>query len=117
AALLLAYDCLRLLVLLALFSLFNPGPAGITASFPFLMYTAPNALFPLMSLFLLIRFEASRLYIPLYVTGKLIVLVCAAAWLLVNLRIAAAQRLLFWTFAALADFGSLLGVVLLKGER
>ncbi|MDR2768697.1 MAG: hypothetical protein LBB82_10280 [Treponema sp.] len=118
-AFLFVYDCFRLFVLLtALFYLFNPGQAGIGGvTSPFLMYTAPNALFPLMSLFLLIRFEASKLYIPLYITGKLVALVCAAAWLIVNLRIAESRRLLFWALVAFADFASLMGVTLLKGEK
>jgi hypothetical protein len=80
------------------------------------MYAAPNALFPLMSLFLLIRFEVSKIYIPLYMTGKLIALVCAALWVIFNLRIAGLHRSLFWAFIGAADVGSLAGMTLLKGE-
>jgi hypothetical protein len=68
------YDCSRLLFLLGLL----PQNAG--AAFPILVYAVPNALFPLMSFFLLIRLEASRAYIPLYMTGKILSISVMALW-------------------------------------
>ncbi|MDR1388533.1 MAG: hypothetical protein LBJ31_00960 [Treponema sp.] len=114
--LLFAYDCLRLFFLLAILlplSDFDPPRAGI----PLLMYAAPNALFPLMSLFLLIRFEASKQYIPLYATGKLVVLACVVVWLFFDLHLAGMRRPLFWAFIGAADLGSLGVMALLKGEE
>ncbi|MDR0402337.1 MAG: hypothetical protein LBH35_01965 [Treponema sp.] len=85
------YDCLRVFFLLALLAgvtgdLSGPGgmfqgtPDGMR--FPYMVYAAPNALFPLMSFFLLIRPGESAAFIPLYTTGKAISLAAFAAWVL-----------------------------------
>ncbi|MDR1929874.1 MAG: hypothetical protein LBQ44_04505 [Treponema sp.] len=121
------YDCSRLLFLLSLISAFlfvNPaGPAGMFRgspgimglSFPFLVYAAPNALFPLMSFFLMVRFELSKAYIPLYITGKLIVLSAAAVWFFFVLtRTKELPRTALPVFMmGAADLGSVLGMSLL----
>jgi hypothetical protein len=69
------YECVRLLVLVGVFSLLGPGEGA--GPFPWLVYTVPNALFPLMALFVWRRFSRSGAYIPLYISGKCIVLAVA----------------------------------------
>jgi hypothetical protein len=66
------YECLRLLILTGVFSLFRPGDGA--GPFPWLVYAAPNALFPLMALFIWRRFSRYGAYLPLYVSGKCIAL-------------------------------------------
>jgi hypothetical protein len=66
------YECVRLVILIGVFSFLRPGEgAGV---FPWLVYAVPNALFPLMALFLWRRFSRYGAYLPLYVSGKCIVL-------------------------------------------
>jgi hypothetical protein len=86
-----AYDSLRLLFILALLKVFLEAPSGPLGEFsglpgglefPLIAFSAPNALFPLMSLFLLIRAAASRGFIPLYATGKVVCAAALGAWFL-----------------------------------
>jgi hypothetical protein len=57
---------------MGVFFFFRPGDgAGL---FPWLVYTVPNALFPLMALFLWRRFSRYAVYVPLYISGKCIAL-------------------------------------------
>ncbi|MDR2551867.1 MAG: hypothetical protein LBD31_01685 [Treponema sp.] len=116
------YDCSRFLFLLLVFLALNPGgsgpfqnPAGV---FPHVMYAAPNALFPLMSFFLLIRFGLSRAYIPLYATGKALCVLCLFIWLILAIRwFRQIPRLLVWPFfIGAADLGSVMGAFLLHGS-
>jgi hypothetical protein len=85
------YDILRVFFLLALLAgvtgdlsgpggMFQGAPDGLR--FPYMLYAAPNALFPLMSLFLLIRPGESRAFVPLYMTGKLVSVAALAGWAL-----------------------------------
>jgi hypothetical protein len=55
--------------------------------FPYLVYAVPNALFPLMALFLWFRLEAYQPYLPLYMAGKTIVVVSAVVWLVFSFRV------------------------------
>jgi hypothetical protein len=55
--------------------------ASLEMDFPFTAYAAANVLFPIMALFLLIRFAESEAYIPLYITGKVIFVLTFALWL------------------------------------
>jgi hypothetical protein len=125
------YDCSRLLFLLSLLSVFlsfNPaGPMGMfqgltqsamSISFPFLVYAAPNALFPLMSFFLMIRFETSKAYIPLYMTGKIIALSAAVMWFFfIFTRVRELPRTALPAFVlGIADIGSLLGMTLFRNR-
>jgi hypothetical protein len=84
------YDSLRVFFLLALLSgvtgdpsgpggMFQGAPDGIR--FPYILYAAPNALFPLLSFFLLIRPGESAAFIPLYITGKIISTAALAGWI------------------------------------
>jgi len=106
------YDCSRLFFLIALLGFFlKLGPESGIIKFPLLVYTAPNALFPLMSLFLLIHFDFSRAYIPLYITGKFLGLLCMMVWILFSLRFASHSSLLFWAVSlGAADLGTIMGM-------
>jgi hypothetical protein len=77
---LLIYECIRLLVLAWVFVFFRPGDgAGL---FPWLVYAVPNALFPLMALFVWRHFSRYAVYVPLYISGKCIALASLAGfWL------------------------------------
>jgi hypothetical protein len=121
------YDCSRLLFLLSLLinflsfdpaGMFQGSQVNFMASFPFLAYTAPNALFPLMSFFLLIRLEPSKAYIPLYIAGKAIVLSAAAAWFFFTVtREKELPRIALPAFVlGAADLGSMLGMAVLNGS-
>jgi hypothetical protein len=70
------YECLRLLVLIRVFSVLRPGGG----EFPWLVYAAPNVLFPLMTLFLWRFFSRCGAYAPLYTAGKSVALVSIAAF-------------------------------------
>jgi hypothetical protein len=48
--------------------------------FPYLVYTVPNALFPLMTLFIRMNLERYKPYIGLYTAGKIIAVVSFLAW-------------------------------------
>jgi hypothetical protein len=52
--------------------------------FPYLVYTVPNALFPLMALFVWIDLEKYRPYINLYMAGKVITAVSFFAWFILS---------------------------------
>jgi hypothetical protein len=71
------YELLRLVILMVL------GFTPVTPlTFPWPMYAVPNALFPLMALFLLLSPPVYRVYLPLYVAGKAIALSAALGWYL-----------------------------------
>ena len=85
AAGLFVYDCVRLLLLAAM--LFAVPPSGVFpgdsgAFFPYIVYLSSNALFPLMSLFVRLRPQEYRNYLPLYMAGKIIAVVSFYAWML-----------------------------------
>jgi hypothetical protein len=108
-----------MLELLILFA--PPGSAG---AFPYLVFTAANALYPLMSLFLWLKLEAYIPYLPLYAAGKFIAATAAAAWFLISvpelaaslpLNRAGALAVLAFDIAIIAaDTGSACGALLLK---
>jgi hypothetical protein len=89
---LLIYECIRLLVLAWVFVFFRPGDgAGL---FPWLVYAVPNALFPLMALFLWRRFSRYAVYAPLYISGKCIALASIAGfWIFSRQNVYAALSL------------------------
>jgi hypothetical protein len=65
------------------FSFLKPG--GGAGIFPWPVYAVPNALFPLMTLFLWRQFSRYAAYISLYVSGKCIALAsvigfCVFSW-------------------------------------
>jgi hypothetical protein len=75
------YDFFRLFFMLELLITVIPlGDAPEASWFPYLVYAAPNALFPLMGLFLLSRPGEYKSYISLYTAGKIIVIVSILGW-------------------------------------
>ena len=60
----------------------NPLEYSGTVQVPYLLYSAPNALFPLMAFFLLIRPREYHAYLSLYIAGKSVALSAALGWLL-----------------------------------
>ena len=112
------YDCSRLAFLISLLRNYldtNPDSGSLTI--PYMMYAAPNALFPLMSFFLFIRLDLYRLYIPLYITGKVLALLCMLIWLLFTLQyLFDTYRILWAVFFCAADLGTIMGMVLRNME-
>jgi hypothetical protein len=75
------YELFRLLVLVVLFAVFSPLADAVKgAFFPYLVYVAPNALFPLMALFIWLRQKDYRNYLPLYMAGKIITAAAFYGW-------------------------------------
>jgi hypothetical protein len=119
------YDILRVLFLLALLigvtgdpsgpgGMFQGAPDGLR--FPYVVYAAPNALFPLMSFFLLIRPGESKAFVPLYMTGKVISVAALVSWALfafLKLRGFPPFMLLLF-FLGVADLTTVAGTALLN---
>jgi asparagine N-glycosylation enzyme membrane subunit Stt3 len=83
----LVYDLLRLLgVLWILPAVMNPPGTEGSINFPLMVYAAPNALFPLMGFFLLIKLEESRPFASLYMAGKAVVVMANLGWFFFSLR-------------------------------
>jgi hypothetical protein len=80
------FDFIRLMVMISLLMAFVP-PAGSEGSgvFPYIFYTVPNGLFPLISFFLLFRLNAYKPYVALYMAGKILAVVAIFAWLIFSL--------------------------------
>jgi hypothetical protein len=72
------YECIRLFFLVGAFVALRPGEGAM--AFPWLACVVPNALFPLMTLFLWVDASNYAGYRPLYISGKCISLVSEAAW-------------------------------------
>ena len=107
------YDCSRLFFLIVLLTFFlKSGPEFQIIKFPLLVYTSPNAIFPLMSLFLLVRFKLSRAFIPLYITGKSLSLLCMIIWIIISLRFVLNSTVFIWAVSlSVADLGTIMGMV------
>jgi hypothetical protein len=73
-AVLFLYELVRFGALISLLTVLGPSftGSGDDNVFPYLAFTAPNALYPLMTMFLLLRLEEFGAYIPLYAAGKVI---------------------------------------------
>ena len=111
------FDCSRFFFLLKLLQL-NSGPFIGSIHLPLVMYASPNALFPLMSLFLLIRFDVSGAYIPLYITGKILAMLCLAVWMFFALEyIFGADKIMWAVFLCAADLGTIMGMATQKINR
>ncbi|MDR2078949.1 MAG: hypothetical protein LBP74_04410 [Treponema sp.] len=80
------FDFIRLAVMISLLMAFAP-PAGSQGGgiFPYVFYTVPNGLFPLISFFLLFRLNVYKPYIALYMAGKILAVVAVFAWLIFSL--------------------------------
>ena len=72
------YEVFRLLVLVIFLVLtpmepsFPMGNSAVSFHFPHVIYLSSNALFPLMALFVWLRPDEYRNYLPLYMAGKII---------------------------------------------
>ena len=71
------YECLRLLVLVIFLLML---PLGGSTGGPYPVYMSSNALFPIMALFMWLRFEEYRNYIALFIAGKVIAMVSFFVW-------------------------------------
>ena len=74
------YECARILFLAGAFAAQGQGPDGGLAAFPWLACVAANALFPLMTLFLLLDSSRYGVYAPLYAAGKCVSFFSAVGW-------------------------------------
>jgi hypothetical protein len=120
------YDFIRLLLMLGLLTFLPPLGNMDGTAFPYLVFAASNALYPLMSLFLWLKLEDYIPYLPLYAAGKFIAAAAAFAWFFLSAPKLAAHPALDWTgvLAALvfdmviiaADTGSACGALLLKSK-
>ncbi|MDR2069590.1 MAG: hypothetical protein LBP71_06950 [Spirochaetaceae bacterium] len=69
-------------MMISLLSFFGLSPEGGAGGvFPYLAYAVPQALFPLMTLFIWLRYPAYESYIFLYIAGKTIGIVSVFAWI------------------------------------
>jgi hypothetical protein len=123
------YDSFRLFFLLILVGALS-GPLGMfqgfDQAFPYMALAAPNALFPLMSFFLLFRFEISRPYLPLYISGKTLGLLSILLRLFflfsqagssgfLELMDQDSARRMAWIFLmGIVDLGTVLAMILLQ---
>ncbi|MDR0707077.1 MAG: hypothetical protein LBF60_04265 [Treponema sp.] len=90
---------------------------GQSDNLQMLVWIAPNALFPLMTLFLFLDLAAYKPYIPLYIAGK-----CATLALTLRLIAGAAfypqesgvRSLFFIFFLTLGDFICIISFVLIR---
>jgi len=116
-AAILFFDCSRLLFLLTLLAAYMRPHEMIRGSgFPYMMCAAPNVLFPLMSFFLFIRLENFKAFIPLYITGKSLALLCMILWLFtsfIQINITGLERIVWAVFLGLADLGTIMGMAVL----
>ncbi|MDR0689421.1 MAG: hypothetical protein LBG08_04015 [Spirochaetaceae bacterium] len=120
------YDFFRLLFMLELLIAVLPLGNTSTASwFPYLVYVVPNALFPLMGFFLLIRPREYKAYISLYLAGKTIVIVSIFGWTIFSFKsiftstVSSQEFITILGFVlglTILDMGSLLGSSLLKNK-
>jgi hypothetical protein len=76
------YDAVRMLIMLDLLIAVIPlGEEPRLRWFPYLVYAAPNAIFPLIGFFLLIRPGEYRPFTHLYLAGKTVSLAATLAWI------------------------------------
>ncbi|AEF80374.1 sensory box histidine kinase [Leadbettera azotonutricia ZAS-9] len=95
-----------------MFAFFSPMEGAERGGvFPYLVYVTPNALFPLIALFLWLRLGEFKAYLPLYLAGKVIALIAFYAWAVFSFRPALREAFLGM------DAGSIVhGMVLLSGS-
>jgi hypothetical protein len=58
----------------------SEGDVFSNTVFPYMVYVVPNALFPLMTYFLWMRFSIYKTYLTLYMAGKTIFVVSVVGW-------------------------------------
>jgi hypothetical protein len=80
------YDFARLIVMTSLLVRFvQSAPSYNGGMFPYIFYTAPNGLFPLMSFFLCVNLNAYKPFLALYMAGKFLAIVSVFDWLVFSL--------------------------------
>jgi hypothetical protein len=86
-AILFVYEVIRFVVMIRVCTAFVPveGSAA-NGAFPYLVYAVPNALFPLMALFLWLSLAHYKPYISLYTAGKIIAVVSVIGWCLFSFQ-------------------------------
>ncbi|MHC6203224.1 hypothetical protein ACYULU_08510 [Breznakiellaceae bacterium SP9] len=108
------YECVRLIVLVRLLVNFVPTAAQI---FPYLAYAAPQVLFVLMALFLVLDLDTYQVYSNLYAAGKIVSTVTFLAWfitsipLIVEAAVMQSEQILFLPTAALLLPGDFLSII------
>jgi hypothetical protein len=113
-AILFGYEVVRLLVLIGLYTAFAGAEGG--GAFPYLVFAAPNALFVLMSFFLLLDLAAYRSYLTLYRAGKIVTAAAFIAWGLLSLRgnawggLAPALAWILWMGSSFISLGDVLSI-------
>jgi hypothetical protein len=86
-AVLFFYELLRLFLLAIFFAVFSPFEGAVKGRvFPYLAFVTPNALFPLITLFMWLKLEDYRNYLSLYSAGKVIGVAAFYAWGIFSLR-------------------------------
>lgn len=114
SAAILFFDGSRLLFLLTLLTAYTqPAEMIKNGSFPFILYAAPNALFPLMSLFVFTHPGASAAYKPLYITGKSLSVLCMALWFLELITFPGINYIIWTAFIGIADISTIAGMAVL----
>ena len=73
------FECMRLIFLTTVLNILRPDAA---TSFPWFLYLVPNALFPIMLLFLWLDFDKYTVYEPLYKSGKCLCIFTVLGWYL-----------------------------------
>jgi hypothetical protein len=80
------FDFIRLAAMISLLmTVVSPADSEGGGVFPYVFYTVPNGLFPLISFFLLFRLNAHKPYIALYMAGKILAVVAVLVWLVFSL--------------------------------
>jgi hypothetical protein len=72
------YECARIIVV-STYMVFQGNQAG----FPVIAFAAPSALFPLIALFIWLDASRYRVYLPLFVAGKILCILSLLVWFLV----------------------------------
>jgi hypothetical protein len=89
------YECARFMLLAAALAFIQS--ADINA-FPWLAYTASNALFPLMTLFLWVNMAKYGAYLPLFLAGKFIGSFSITGWVIISRAAARSEELTSFAF-------------------
>jgi len=114
SAAILFFDCSRLLFLLSLLTAYaQPAEMFKGGAFPFILCAAPNALFPLISLFVFTHPGASAAYKPLYITGKSLSVLCMALWFLELITFPRVNYVMWTAFIGIADISTIIGMAAL----
>jgi hypothetical protein len=108
------FDFSRLLFLISLLTAYaKPLEMFKGGSFPLVLCAAPNALFPLISLFVFTHPQAMGTYKPLYITGKSLSVLCMVLWFLEQITFPVVNFVLWTAFIGIADISTIVGMAAL----